>query len=109
MFKLSAAIRSHFVVVTYIEAKGPTSRSPRQTFAPIMESHGIPWRSPSVAVPKPWAALRASRPVEIEVMNASLCEHHLPAWTSPLLPDSILASLRCTAPALCSPLRRMGR
>jgi hypothetical protein len=110
MFKLTAAIRSHFFVVPYIQAKAPSSQSPRQTFVPIVQGAGNLSRSPSVVVPKLLAASRTPlHPAEIEAMNASLGEHHPPLSTPSLRPDFALASLACKAPNLCSPLERMGR
>jgi len=110
MFKLAAAIRNRFLVVPYFEAKAPSSRSPRPTLIPIVQGAGIPWRSPSIVVPKPWAALRTRlRPAEVEAMNASLREPYPPASNPPLLPDSTWSSLACKAPSVCSQLQRIGR
>jgi hypothetical protein len=82
MFKLAAAIRNHFVVVPYFEAKALCSISPRRILAPTMQGAGIPRRFPSIVVPKLLAAL---------------------------FPDPAWASLACKAPAVCSQLQRMGR
>lgn len=76
--------------------------------APIMQGVGFPWRTSSVVVSKPLAALRNPlRPAEIEGMNASVREPYRPASTPQLLPDSTWASLACKAPAVCSQLQRM--
>jgi hypothetical protein len=110
MFKLAAVVRNHFVVFPYFEAKPSSSRSPRQTLAPIVNGSGTSWRIPNVIVPKPSAALYARRSrAEIEAIDASMHEVHPPAPTPPLLPDFRLASLAGKAPAVCSQLQRMGR
>jgi hypothetical protein len=110
MFKLAAAIRNHFVVVPYFEAKALCSISPRRILAPTMQGAGIPRRFPSIVVPKLLAAVRTPlHPAEIEKMNASVRGPHRPASTPPLFPDPAWASLACKAPAVCSQLQRMGR
>jgi len=108
MFKLTAAIRSHFVVFPYIEAKASPSGSTRQVPAPITERSRILSRFSGVAVPNPLTASRARlRPSEIEAMNALLGGFHLPASTPPLLPDSASVSLAGKAPTVCSQMTRM--
>jgi hypothetical protein len=58
MSKLAAAIRSHFVVFPYVEAKAPCSSSARQMVAPIIQGLGFPpWRTPGVVVSKPLTVL----------------------------------------------------
>jgi hypothetical protein len=110
MSKLTAAIRSHFVGIPDREAKAPCARSPRQIPIPTVQGAGIPWRSPSVVIPRLTAALRTRmHPDEIEAMNASAREPNPPGPMAPLLPDSTWASLACKAPAVCSQLHRIDR
>jgi hypothetical protein len=108
MFKLTAAIRNHFVVFPYIEAKASPSTSARRVPAPITERSRILSRFSGVAVPNPLAASRARlRPSEIEAMTLSHSGIHLPTSTPPLLPDSASTSLAGKAPTVCSQLLRM--
>jgi hypothetical protein len=110
MFKLAAAIRSHFVVVPHIESKGFSAKSPGQIFAPTVPIPRISWRFPNAVAAKLSTVLPTRlRPGEIEEMNASLCEHRPPVSTPSLLPDSTLTSLAGKAPALCAQLQRIGR
>jgi hypothetical protein len=110
MSKLSVAIRNHFVLVPYIEANAPPSKSSRRNRAPVGQSPGASWRLPNVVVPKLSAGLRTPlHPAELEAMNSSAREPHAPALTKAWLPDSALASLAGKAPAVCSKLQRMGR
>ena len=109
MFKLAAAIRSHFVIIPYLEAKTP-SRASSKPLAPKMQGAGVVWRSPNILVPRPFVASRSRlHPDEIEAMSASMHEAYSPAPTPPLLPEAGLTSLACKAPILCSELKRMSR
>ena len=108
MFKLTAAIRSHFVVFPYIEAKASPSEGARQAPAPITQRPRIQRRYSGVAVSNPLAASRARlRPSEIEAMTLSHSGIHLPTSTPPMLPESASASLAGKAPTVCSLLLRM--
>jgi len=93
MSKLAPAIRNHFVVVPFIEAKALSPRSPRRIPAPITQGSGTLWHSPSVVIPRLSAALRRRlSPVDIEAMNASVLKPDPPASTPSLLPDATWAS-----------------
>ena len=110
MLKLPGIVRNHFVVFPYFDAKPSSSRSPRQTLAPIVNGAGTSWRIPNVIVPKPSVALHARlSQAEIEAIHVSMHAVHPPASAPPLLPDHSLATLACKAPAVCSQLQRMGR
>ncbi len=109
MFKLAAAIRSHFVIIPYLEAKTP-SRASSKPLAPEMQGAGVVWRSPNILVPRPFVASRSRlHPDELEAMNVSNRDAYSPAPTPPLLPEAGLTSLACKAPILCSELKRMSR
>jgi hypothetical protein len=110
MPKLTAAIRNHFVLVLYIEAKAPPSEGSRRNPAPVGQSPGASWRFPNVVVPKLSAGLRTPlHPAELEAMNSSAREPHAPALTKAWRPDSAFASLAGKAPAVCSQLQKIGR
>ena len=85
MFKLTAVVRNHFVVVPHVEEKAPWSRSLGPTLVSIMASGGVRTRFPSIVVSKVLAALRTP------------------------IPDSSMVSLAGKAPTVCPQLRRMGR
>jgi hypothetical protein len=107
MFKLTATIRSHFVVFPYIEAKASLSTSARRVTAPITQ-RPIQWRVSGVAVPNPAAASCARlHPSEIEAMAVSHSGVHLHSSTLPLLPVPASTSLAGKAPMVCSQLRGM--
>jgi hypothetical protein len=109
MFKLAAAIRSHFVIIPYLEAKTPARRSPKP-LAPTMEGARVSWPPPNVVVPRPSLASRSRlHPDEIEAMSASTSEAYSPDPSLPLLPEAGLTSLACKAPILCWQLKRMSR
>lgn len=109
MFKLTAAIRNHFVLIPCLEVKDASPRTAKRTLAPIAPHTGFPSRS-AVAVPKLSGALRTPmHPAELEAMNASLGEDQLSVSIPSMRPDPALASLACKAPNLCSLLEPTQR
>ena len=102
MFKLTAAIRSHFVISPYLEGRIASRRSSKATSAPAMESDRAIWRSAEVVVPRPADASNSRlHPDEIRKGYPS-------APTRSLVPDSRFAALACKAPAVCSELKQMN-
>jgi hypothetical protein len=95
MFNLPAAIRNHFVLVPYFEAKTASSRSSKEILVPIAKA-APGASSPSAVVPDPSTALRTRlRSAEIETTTPST--------------DSSFVSLAGKAPAVCSQLQKIGR
>jgi hypothetical protein len=109
MFKLTPAIRNRFVLVPYIEAKAPSSKSPRQTLVPRAQRPALQPKPSSAAVRLLAGALAPRLTAdEIEAMVGWVREPHWSSSPFSSATNSALASLARLAPAVCSQIRSMN-
>jgi hypothetical protein len=85
MFKLTAVVRNHFVVVPNVKAEAPSPRTSGPTLVSILKRVRFASRCINFIVPKLLAALRKP------------------------MPDSSMMSLAGKAPTVCPQLPRIGR
>ena len=85
MFKLTAVVRNHFVVVPNIKAETASPRTSGPTLLSIVQSAAVGWCFPGIVVSKLLADLRKP------------------------MPDSSMVSLASKAPTVCQQLPRHDR